>query len=235
MAESSEGFRFAPKFPKEISHERRLKECGEETKAFLKILDSLQHGDKLGPAYLQLPPSFNINNFDTLKQYLQSLPSDFEYALEPRHISWFDRGEGEEKLDELLSSIGMDKVIFDSRPLFSREAQDADEERAHSRKPQMPVRKTAKGKRPFLRLVCGNDMEQNLPWIKEWAPIINKWILENKQPYIFAHAANKTLAPFVGKALHEQLRKLNPLLPEFPKLASDGVPRVEKEEQLDLF
>ncbi len=235
MAESSDGFRFAPKFPKSVSHERRLQSCQEESKAFFKALEALQHGDKLGPSYLQLPPSFNINHFDTLANFLNSLPKDFEYAVEARHVSWFDQGDNEERLDDLLEKLGISKVIFDSRPLFSAEPEDAYEESAQSRKPKMPVRKTAIGPRPFLRLVCRNTMEQNMPWIKEWAPIINKWILEDKHPYIFSHAANKTLAPFVAKTLHEQLRKLNPLLPEFPKLASEGLQETVKEEQLDLF
>ncbi len=52
MAESAEGFRFAPKFPKSISHERRLSGADEENKAFFKILEALAHGDKLGVTFL---------------------------------------------------------------------------------------------------------------------------------------------------------------------------------------
>ena len=39
MAETRDGFKFAPTFPKAISHERRLVGSEEETKSFLKILE----------------------------------------------------------------------------------------------------------------------------------------------------------------------------------------------------
>jgi uncharacterized protein YecE (DUF72 family) len=50
------GFMFALKFPRIISHEKRLDDCEPESKAFADVLRSL--GDAAGPAYLQLPPSF---------------------------------------------------------------------------------------------------------------------------------------------------------------------------------
>ena len=194
MAESEDGFRFCPKFPKAISHERRLIDAETETAAFIKILDSLAHGNRLGPSFLQLPPSFNANSYDQLKAFLQQLPKDFEYAVEARHVSWYDKGDNEQRLDDLLSELGMDKVIFDSRPLFATESPDDDERSAQSRKPQTPVRKCALSSNPFLRFVGQNDIAANDHWIKEWAPIINKWILEKKQPYIFAHCPNEANA-----------------------------------------
>lgn len=235
MAESEDGFKFCPKFPKTISHERRLVHAEEETAAFIKILESLAHGDRLGPSFLQLPPSFNTNNYEQLKVFLQQLPKDFEYAVEPRHISWYDSGDNEQRLDELLSELGLDKVIFDSRPLFSTDSPDDDEQSAQSRKPQTPVRKIALSKNPFLRFVGLNDISANSPWIKEWGPIINKWILENKQPYIFAHCPNEGNAPFFARQIHRQIRKLNPTLPEFPAFASDLKRERQEQEQLDLF
>ncbi|MEC7907651.1 MAG: DUF72 domain-containing protein [Verrucomicrobiota bacterium] len=235
MAESEDGFRFCPKFPKAISHERRLIDAETETAAFIKILDSLAHGDRLGPSFLQLPPSFNANSYGQLKAFLQQLPKDFEYAVEARHVSWYDKGDNEQQLDDLLSELGMDKVIFDSRPLFVTESPDDDERSAQSRKPQTPVRKSSLSSNPFLRFVGQNDIGANDHWIKEWAPIINKWILEKKQPYIFAHCPNEANAPYFARQIHQQIRKLNPTLPEFPAFASDFKKERQEQEQLDLF
>ncbi len=235
MAESGPGFRFCPKFSKAITHERRLYNAADETAAFLKALETLQHGERLGPSFLQLPPSFNANSMDTLENYLKSLPSDFSYALEPRHISWYDQGDNERRLDDLLETLGIDKAIFDSRPLFAAEAQDDEERAAQSRKPQTPVRQKAIGKRPFLRFVGSNDLDANDNWIKEWAPIINKWILEERQPYLFAHCPNEAFAPYFARRLNRQLRKLNPLLPEMPSFASDSEQSEGDSEQLSLF
>ena len=235
MAETTEGFRFAPKFPKAISHERRLSEADEENQAFFKILEALAHGGKLGVSFLQLPPSFNINNLDTLQNYLKALPKDFRYALEPRHISWYDQADNEKRLDDLLENLGIDKVDFDTRPLNATEPDDEEEREARSRKPKMPIRKTALGKHPVVRFVGKNKIEKNTVYIKEWAPIINKWILEGKRPYVFAHAGNDAFAPFVGRALHAQLKRINPTLPDLPDFESERVAPEEKSEQLDLF
>ena len=235
MAETPDGFRFAPKFPKAITHEHRLHRADEETKTFLSLLEKLADGNRLGVSFLQLPPSFNIHNFDTLEAYLAKLPQAFAYALEPRHISWFDEGDNEKRLDELLIKQGIDKVIFDSRPLFSDLPDDREEREAQERKPHTPVRKVALGQRPVLRFVGRNQAEKNEQWIKEWAPIINKWILEKKEPYIFAHAADDANAPYVARRLHQQLQKLNPFLPSLPEYESDHPRRNDTQEQLNLF
>lgn len=235
MAESDPAFRFAPKFPKAISHERRLSNATEETKAFLKILNALAHGGKLGISFIQLPPSFNINNLDTLTAYLKSLPKEFNYAVEFRHVSWYDQAENEKRCDDLLENLGIDKVIFDSRPLFSQDADDDEERDAMARKPQTPVRQTVTGRHPMLRFVGRNDPNKNEQWIKEWAPVINKWILEGKTPYIFAHAADDANAPYVGRTLHEQIAKLNPMLPALPGFYSDRDSQQTEHQQLDLF
>lgn len=235
MAETGPGFKFCPKFPKSISHDRRLVDSKEETASFLKILDVLKHGDRLGPSFLQLPPSFNANNFETLAKFLESLPSDFQFAVEPRHISWYDKSENEQRLDERLQSLGIDKVIFDSRPLFSGGEPDEDEASARSRKPQTPVRKVALSQRPFLRFVGRNEMPANKPWVKEWAPILNKWILEGKKPFVFTHCPDEANAPYFARLLHEQLKKLNPLLEPFTPFASDTPGAEKKQTQLDLL
>ncbi len=235
MAETGPGFQFCPKFPKSISHERRLVDASEETNSFLKVLEVLDHGERLGPSFLQLPPSFNSNSFKILENYLESLPSKFQYAVEPRHVTWYDKSENEQMLNDLLQRLGMDKVIFDSRPLFSGDPADADEAAAQSRKPQTPIRKSALGQYPFLRLVGKNDLSSNQQWLKEWAPIINKWILDGKKPFIFTHCPDEANAPYFARALHEQLKKLNPLLNTFPKFAGDSKNFEREQEQLDLF
>ncbi len=51
------GFTFALKFPRAISHDKRLTDCTTETLAFLDALRAL--GAAAGPAFLQLPPDFS--------------------------------------------------------------------------------------------------------------------------------------------------------------------------------
>src|SRR5688500_18988409 len=51
------GFTFALKFPRRISHEKRLKDCEAESRALIDALHAL--GPNAGPAFLQLPPDFS--------------------------------------------------------------------------------------------------------------------------------------------------------------------------------
>ena len=54
-------FKFCPKFPQTISHINRLINSEKETEEFLK---SIMHFDeKLGPCFLQLPPTFTPKSF----------------------------------------------------------------------------------------------------------------------------------------------------------------------------
>lgn len=50
------GFTFCLKFPRAITHEKRLEDCTQETLAFLDVVRSL--GEAAAPALLQFPPDF---------------------------------------------------------------------------------------------------------------------------------------------------------------------------------
>ncbi|MEA2781789.1 MAG: hypothetical protein QOK29_3333, partial [Rhodospirillaceae bacterium] len=53
-----DGFTFAVKMPREITHRRRLVDTTALLDAFLDQI--LRLGDRLGPVLIQLPPSFNF-------------------------------------------------------------------------------------------------------------------------------------------------------------------------------
>jgi uncharacterized protein YecE (DUF72 family) len=66
------GFTFCLKFPRAISHDKRLLNCKEESIAFIDVLRSL--GPAAAPAFLQLPPDFTRQRFGkTLAAYLDWL------------------------------------------------------------------------------------------------------------------------------------------------------------------
>lgn len=50
------GFTFCLKFPRAITHEKRLEDCTQDTLVFLDVLRSL--GEAAAPALLQFPPDF---------------------------------------------------------------------------------------------------------------------------------------------------------------------------------
>lgn len=81
------GFVFACKAPREITHERRLRESTELIEAFIRSLDPL--GEKLGCVLLQLPPSFRVRRDEkTLRDFVRVLPRSVRFAIEFRDHGW---------------------------------------------------------------------------------------------------------------------------------------------------
>ena len=95
--ETPDGFRFAVKLPKWLTHRQRLR-GSEGLNAFLEQAGGL--GGKLGPLLIQLPPSLRFEP-DNVAAFLAALREahDGDVVCEPRHASWFD-GEAERLLDE---------------------------------------------------------------------------------------------------------------------------------------
>jgi uncharacterized protein YecE (DUF72 family) len=206
--ESTEApFHFALKFPRSISHDHRLVGAEADTEAFLGVLHILKTADRLGPSMLQLPPGFAPHHLDDLAAYLQALPREFPYAVEVRHHDFFDSGKNETALNQVLSEVQADRVMFDSRPLFSDAPGDDSERTTQARKPQLPVRSRPIGRHPVIRLIGRNDVERVMPWVREWAPIVAGWIISGLTPYVFTHTPNELYAPRLARAFHEELRR----------------------------
>ncbi len=205
-AEAAPGFRFCMKFPREISHDRALMNCESPTAQFLAALEQLAAADRLGPTFLQLGPHFAADRFEALSNYLGTLPREFPWAVEVRHLSWFDSALNESKLNDLLAQLRIDKVIFDSRPLNQAPAEDDSEKQAQQRKPKSPSRTTATGQHPMLRLIGRNHVEQVDSFFNEWTPQIVQWVTEGRTPYIFAHTPDDTFAPAMARRFWDNIR-----------------------------
>jgi uncharacterized protein YecE (DUF72 family) len=232
--ESEPGFRFALKFPRVISHEQELVGVETETHLFLDVLAVLQGADRLGSSFLQLGPYFDGQRFGQLEAYLRSLPTEFPYAVEVRHADYFDDGPCERRLDALLAELGIDRVLFDSRPLFSERPSDEAEQEAQRRKPRSPLRRTVTGRHPMLRLIGRNQVERVLPWIEEWAPLVAQWITQGCAPYVFTHTPLDAHAPEMARLFHQELQKYLPGLDNLPKWPGEQE-AAERGRQRELF
>jgi uncharacterized protein YecE (DUF72 family) len=87
-ASTPRGFRFAVKFPKQVTHESRLGDSEGQIEQFAAEVTGL--GDKLGVVLVQLPPSleFQCSIADAFFQHLRRRLR-CPVACEPRHASWF--------------------------------------------------------------------------------------------------------------------------------------------------
>lgn len=103
-----DGFRFSVKVPKQITHERRLVDCGEALERFLHECSHL--GEALGCLLLQLPPSlaFDATTAGAFIETLRTLYSG-PLAIEPRHRSWVDA-------EALLVQAAISRVAADPAP-----------------------------------------------------------------------------------------------------------------------
>lgn len=86
-AQVGDGFRFAIKAPKQITHVQSLKDKGESVSRLCEVVVTLD--SHLGPVLFQLPPTFK-KDLPRLKSFLGLLPSKVRSAFEFRHPSWFD-------------------------------------------------------------------------------------------------------------------------------------------------
>jgi uncharacterized protein YecE (DUF72 family) len=208
--EAAAGFLFCMKFPREISHDRALMNAASPTAHFLLALEELAHGDRLGPTFLQMGPHFAADRFDVLAHYLTNLPREFPWAVEVRHPSWYDSAANESRLDELLTNLNIDKVIFDSRPLNQAPPEDDFEKQAQERKPQTPLRRTATAQYPMLRLIGRNRVELVDSALEDWLPTLIRWLAEGRTPIVFAHTPDDTYAPLMARRLWDRLRSALP-------------------------
>lgn len=222
-----DGFRFCFKFPRTITHERRLEETSGDAIRFLERFDPIR--EHAGPFHLQLDEHFSYEEFGKLETFLSALPNDYAYAVEVRHPDYFDKGKRERRLEHLLRSLHIDRVVFDSRRLRSLSDRDPSVAEAKRKKPDLPVRFEATGSRPFIRYVGANDILNNEAYLKEWAIVTADWIRDGLHPYIFIHSPDRVHAPVLARYFHRELSRLiglNPM-PEWPSDREDA--------QLGLF
>ena len=82
-----ENFTFVLKASQRITHQKRLKDAGEEMGYFTRTAATL--GARLGPTLVQLPPNLK-KDLPRLEGFLASLPDGWRAAFEFRHASWYE-------------------------------------------------------------------------------------------------------------------------------------------------
>ena len=95
-----DGFRFAIKASRRITHMSRLKaeSAGDSVDYLYKNLAAL--GAKRGPVLFQLPPNMK-KDLPRLQAFLPLLPKDHDAAFEFRNETWFD-----DEVYEALKAVG---------------------------------------------------------------------------------------------------------------------------------
>jgi len=210
-------FRFCPKLPRTVSHAGKLVEHLPEALQFLEVMSRL--GERLGPLFLQLPPSYPPALLEDLREFLENWPPQTPLAVEVRHTGWFE-GPHHEALDALLSEHQAARVVIDTRPIRSLRGdkilQGSVYQRlleARLRKPNLPILPERTAPFAFLRYIGHPQFEQNATFLAEWADHLAGWLQEGADAYVFCHCPDERLDPWLCREIHQRVAASVPLPP----------------------
>lgn len=116
--QSPEGFTFAVKASRFLTHIKKLKDPKEPLERVIGNARGL--GGKLGPILYQLPPRWKVN-LDRLRDFLALLPSDVCHVMEFRDPSWliddvFDLLQKHSVAYCIMSAPGLPQVMNITAP-----------------------------------------------------------------------------------------------------------------------
>jgi uncharacterized protein YecE (DUF72 family) len=210
-AETPAGFKFCLKFPQSISHHRRLRAADAETHEFVQRLADL--GDRCGPSFLQLPPTFSARHLPDLAAYLDSLPPlPGGLAVEVRHRDFFAE-PAESGLHALLRQHGAARVLYDQRGLRAAAPLDEGTRVAQARKPDVPVRFDRTAPFAFVRYISHPDLPANAPLFDEWARHVAAWLQSGDDVFFFCHHKQDFYAPALCRDFHAHVARQHHLPP----------------------
>jgi uncharacterized protein YecE (DUF72 family) len=209
-AETPATFRFCFKLPRDISHAPHLETRKSETLFFTDRMHSL--AERLGPMFLQLPPTFSPAHLPQLEAFLAFWPSDLRLAVEVRHPDFLTETQASE-LNMLLSQYNVARVMMDTRPIRVGPTEEQNVLQARERKPDLPLQVAVTADITFLRYIGNPHMEVNDPILDTWAQQLAQWLKQGLTLYVFCHCPFEVHSPAICAAFYQRVRALVPLPP----------------------
>lgn len=165
--EVGKDFRFCPKFPKTITHEKLLYDAKELTDDFINRISFFKHN--LGISFLQLPPGFMHDELPVLDAYLKILPKDFKLSVQLKP-NFIESEHTRQEAFRILAQNNAGIVILDGRVTL-----------------KMMNKYKLTNHTAFIRFEC-YGFEVDKPRIDNWIKMITKWH-ESGLPelYFFLH------------------------------------------------
>ncbi|PZO42357.1 MAG: DUF72 domain-containing protein [Pseudanabaena frigida] len=218
--ESSTGFQFCPKFPKQLTHNGLLQPYIEQALQFLDLMSSF--GDRLGVVFVQLPPSYSPASFTDLANFLKALPTkDYQIALEVRHADWF-KAPNSDRLNKLLQNLGVGRVLLDSRPIYDLPFGDEIDPalslpvQQERRKPNLPLQPIVTAPFSIVRFISHPEQDLNIRFWQEWMTHLQDWLANGTKIYFFMHCPIEERSPHNARYFQEMLEKANVPVPSLP-------------------
>lgn len=230
-----DAFRFTFKLPKAITHQHQLVGCQADLKQFLQLMEPLH--ERIGLWMIQLPATFTGAHLDQLKKFCRGFPAHFPLGVEVRHASYFAKGEEERRFNQWLIKENINRIIMDSRPVFSAKPDNEIIIDAQKKKPNVPVHAIATATQPMIRFIGHPDLPQNQAFFTAWLAKLPQWIAQGKQPYLMVHTPDNLYAPELASSLYQTLqtaiRHSDTITQKLPDLAT--FPAQRGDSQLSIF
>ena len=109
-AQVPDGFTFALKLSREITHELRL--LGPRALVEEFVASALEFGDKLEAILIQTAPDFGPAEIGALDAFVRELPQGPRWAFEARDKDWF-HGDAHQQLRDVLGTHGVALAVTD--------------------------------------------------------------------------------------------------------------------------
>jgi uncharacterized protein YecE (DUF72 family) len=215
-------FRFVVKFPRTITHERRLTGADHEVRAFLDAVEPL--GARAHALWIQLPGSFGPSDTPALAAFLRRLPASHRYAVEVRHPAFFDDRRATSTLEQMLATAAAEWIPFDTTVLFAAPPTSDAERDAWTRKPRLPLRSRALTDRPIVRYLGRDSAARTTDGWRPWVEIVAGWLREGRSPTMFVHTPDNADAPALARRFHDEVRTILPALEALPRPAPVEAP-----------
>ncbi len=211
-AETPSGFKFCLKLPRDITHKGKLQPCIPDALQFLQGMSPL--GNRLGPIFAQLPPSYAPTSIDDLTAFLEAWPQNqAPLALEVRHQNWFTEPYASE-LTALLEKLSVGRVLLDSRPIYTGD--DDPQLQSERRKPKLPVKFSVTAPFSLIRFISHPNLSVNQPFMEEWVNHIQQWLRQGTQIYFFVHCPLEERSPNTARYFQNLLEQSGVAVPSLP-------------------
>lgn len=222
------GFRFVCKAPREITHDRRLRDVDSLVAAFVELVAPL--GAMLGGITFQLPASFAPGDLGALAAVLNKAPAGVRWSVEVRHLDFF-AAPARTALDRVLERYGAERVLLDSRSLFAQLPLTDPGREAWQAKPRVPALTEALTDRPVVRFIGSDHPDRTDEGLDVWRSIVSGWVAEGRTPTFFVHTPDNLDSPGLARSFHAAVADL---VPDLERLADPPEPD-RPPEQESLF
>ena len=225
-AQTPPGFKFCLKLPKEFTHNGLLQPSIPGALDFLERVGEL--GDRLGPIFAQLPPSYSPEYAEDLTAFLRVLPAaQIPLALEVRHLDWFKEPHGSQ-LRGILAQFGVGRVLLDTRGIYN--SSDDPQVNSQRRKPKLPLQPSVTAGFSLIRFISHPQREVNQSFLEEWAVRLDSWLRQGLQIYFFVHCPIEERSPGTARCFQQLLEQRGANVPPLPWNQVNFFP-----QQLSLF